>query len=453
MDGFARASSTTTRRRARTSRLLGWDKATRTARSPALRRHDQGQAQSPRRFIQQGADIIFPVAGRAGLGARCRPPSDKRQVNVIWVDTDGCVWPPSTASTPDHGREGMDAPCEYAITDAVDGKFSNEDVRRHARERRRRPRAVPRRSTPRSRRTSRPSSRSSSSRSSTGRSRSADQPAQSNTRASPGRGSDRPGSACSERSTVPCGASRKSHVQGRTMKLELRGITKRFGSLRRQRPHRPHRRARRDPRLLGENGAGKSHADERPLRAAPRRRGRDPRRRRAGHVRRPRATPSPPGIGMVHQHFMLVPVFTVAENVMLGHEQTRRRRRPRPRAGAPAGARDRPSGSASTSTRTRWSRTCRSASSSASRSSRRCPATRTCSSSTSRPRCSPRRRPTSCMRDHARSCKDAGQVDRLHHPQAARGQGGRRPDHRDPARQGRRRPPSPTATRRPSSPR
>jgi simple sugar transport system ATP-binding protein len=28
------------------------------------------------------------------------------------------------------------------------------------------------------------------------------------------------------------------------------------------------------------------------------------------------------GIGMVHQHFMLIPVFTVAENVMLGHEET-----------------------------------------------------------------------------------------------------------------------------------
>jgi simple sugar transport system ATP-binding protein len=28
------------------------------------------------------------------------------------------------------------------------------------------------------------------------------------------------------------------------------------------------------------------------------------------------------GIGMVHQHFMLVPVFTVAENVILGHEPT-----------------------------------------------------------------------------------------------------------------------------------
>ena len=29
------------------------------------------------------------------------------------------------------------------------------------------------------------------------------------------------------------------------------------------------------------------------------------------------------GIGMVHQHFMLVPVMTVAENLMLGHETTR----------------------------------------------------------------------------------------------------------------------------------
>ena len=29
------------------------------------------------------------------------------------------------------------------------------------------------------------------------------------------------------------------------------------------------------------------------------------------------------GIGMVHQHFMLIPVFTVAENVMLGYEHTK----------------------------------------------------------------------------------------------------------------------------------
>jgi len=28
------------------------------------------------------------------------------------------------------------------------------------------------------------------------------------------------------------------------------------------------------------------------------------------------------GIGMVHQHFMLIPVFTVLENIVLGHEAT-----------------------------------------------------------------------------------------------------------------------------------
>ena len=30
------------------------------------------------------------------------------------------------------------------------------------------------------------------------------------------------------------------------------------------------------------------------------------------------------GIGMVHQHFMLIPVFTVAENIILGHEKTKK---------------------------------------------------------------------------------------------------------------------------------
>ena len=30
------------------------------------------------------------------------------------------------------------------------------------------------------------------------------------------------------------------------------------------------------------------------------------------------------GIGMVHQHFMLIPVFSVAENIVLGHEKTKR---------------------------------------------------------------------------------------------------------------------------------
>ena len=106
------------------------------------------------------------------------------------------------------------------------------------------------------------------------------------------------------------------------MQLELRGITKRFGSFTandqislKVEPGQIHS-------LLGENGAGKStlmnvlfgllRPDEGEILidgvVAP--------IADSGEaVRR--------GIGMVHQHFMLVPVFSVTENVVLGFEPTK----------------------------------------------------------------------------------------------------------------------------------
>lgn len=105
------------------------------------------------------------------------------------------------------------------------------------------------------------------------------------------------------------------------MKLELRGITKRFGAL----TANDHIDLTIEPGeihcLLGENGAGKStlmnvlyglyQADEGEILLD------DVVQHFAGPGDAMAA-----GIGMVHQHFMLIPVFTVAENVMLGHEKT-----------------------------------------------------------------------------------------------------------------------------------
>jgi simple sugar transport system ATP-binding protein len=106
------------------------------------------------------------------------------------------------------------------------------------------------------------------------------------------------------------------------MKLELRGITKRFGAL----VANDHIDLTVEPGeihcLLGENGAGKStlmnvlygfyQADEGEILLD------DVVQHFSGPGDAMKA-----GIGMVHQHFMLIPVFTVAENVMLGHEQTK----------------------------------------------------------------------------------------------------------------------------------
>lgn len=106
------------------------------------------------------------------------------------------------------------------------------------------------------------------------------------------------------------------------MKLQLKGVTKRFGTFTANdridltvQPGEIHA-------LLGENGAGKStlmntiyglYSPE------------------EGEILLDdkRVTFNGPGdaveagIGMVHQHFMLIPVFSVTESVMLGYEPTK----------------------------------------------------------------------------------------------------------------------------------
>src|SRR5437588_11455515 len=103
--------------------------------------------------------------------------------------------------------------------------------------------------------------------------------------------------------------------------LELRGMTKRFPGVRANDRVDFDLRRREVHALLGENGAGKStlmnilyglyHPDEGEI-----------------LMRGKRVALGSPkdaiaqGIGMVHQHFMLIPVMPVAENLVLAREPT-----------------------------------------------------------------------------------------------------------------------------------
>jgi basic membrane protein A len=72
--------------------VLGWNEKNQQGGTFSNSFTDQNKGeQLSQTFIQQGADIIFPVAGGAGLGAAAAAQASGGQANVIWVDTDGCV--------------------------------------------------------------------------------------------------------------------------------------------------------------------------------------------------------------------------------------------------------------------------------------------------------------------------------------------------------------------------
>jgi ABC-type uncharacterized transport system ATPase subunit len=109
-------------------------------------------------------------------------------------------------------------------------------------------------------------------------------------------------------------------VSGDTAAVELRGIEKRFGPIHANRAVSLRLARGTIHGLIGENGAGKSTLahilygtlmpDAGEIRIAG----------RAVAIRSPRDAIAA-GIGMVHQHFMLVETMTVLENIMLGQER------------------------------------------------------------------------------------------------------------------------------------
>ncbi|MEU2611410.1 BMP family ABC transporter substrate-binding protein [Micromonospora sp. NPDC007271] len=95
MDGFADGVAYYNQAKSKNVQLLGWDKASQKGSfSNSFDKQDDGKKVSDA-LVAQGADIIMPVAGGAGLGTTAAAQASGGKYSAIWVDTDGCQSTPN----------------------------------------------------------------------------------------------------------------------------------------------------------------------------------------------------------------------------------------------------------------------------------------------------------------------------------------------------------------------
>ncbi len=127
MDGFWDGVQYYNKQHNKNVQVLGWSEATQKGSFTGdFTNQTKGQT-TTQTFIQEGADIIFPVAGNVGLGAaKAVQDADNSggSVNMLWVDTDGCV---SAAQYCKYFissvTKGIQAAVKTAVLNAQSGSF------------------------------------------------------------------------------------------------------------------------------------------------------------------------------------------------------------------------------------------------------------------------------------------------------------------------------------------
>ena len=129
MDGFADGVAYYNTQHHKSVTVLGWNEQTQAGEfTNSFTNLTLGQTIT-QQFIQEGADVIFPVAGGVGLGAaKAVQDYDNAQgsqkVNMMWVDTDGCV---SAAQYCKYFitsvEKGIQSAVKTAVQQAADGTF------------------------------------------------------------------------------------------------------------------------------------------------------------------------------------------------------------------------------------------------------------------------------------------------------------------------------------------
>jgi basic membrane protein A and related proteins len=127
MDGFWEGVQYYNSKKSKSVQVLGWSEKTQNG-SFAGSFTDQSQGQQlANNFIQQGADVIFPVAGGTGLGSAGAAQASGKAV-IIWVDTDGVVSAPQYASVfLSTAFKNVNNSVQKAVEDSSGGTFATKD--------------------------------------------------------------------------------------------------------------------------------------------------------------------------------------------------------------------------------------------------------------------------------------------------------------------------------------
>ncbi|GAA3571929.1 BMP family ABC transporter substrate-binding protein [Microlunatus spumicola] len=126
MDGFAQGVEYYNTQKKSDVQVLGWDSAKQDGQFVGSFEDQKGGQRVAQGLISQGADVVLPVAGPAGLGALQATKASGGKANAIWVDTDGCVSAETYCSNIITSvTKGLDVSVTDAIKAAKDGSFDN----------------------------------------------------------------------------------------------------------------------------------------------------------------------------------------------------------------------------------------------------------------------------------------------------------------------------------------
>ncbi len=127
MDGFQEGVEYYNKQKGKSVQVLGWDEKSQNG-SFAASFTDQNKGQQlATNFVNQGADVLFPVAGGTGLGTAAYAKSSGK-ATVVWVDTDGYISAPQYGSVfLSTAEKNIAAAVTKAVEDAAGGTFATSD--------------------------------------------------------------------------------------------------------------------------------------------------------------------------------------------------------------------------------------------------------------------------------------------------------------------------------------